>query len=653
MSTTRLFRRGVLTLGLVALAVSGGPAAGLGKAATTPSYTDANAVVSSPSLTAPASEADLRRADRILHARVVSPQGKTLGRIHDIVLTPDLKGISYVAVTHDGVLGIGSTLHAIPWSALSPGLNRTYVAPITYEQFRQSRGFRASAWPSSAESVWPVASMDRTYSTRPAAYSSTDIKDRRFTHIRGSRVKGLEGRNVGTIHDLIVREDTGQIAYTVVSYGGVLGVGSRFAAVPENAITLEPALHVARVNASKTTLHANSFSPMQWPDLASPSYSQELARAFGVAPSGAALAYVPPGTVAAAPRATRPSARTPTPPAPGTAPTAPSAALAEPAPNELTGTFNPATITTIDGTVIDEGKFKATATGPDMIWLRVHTTDGRTVLVNLGPRNYVSTQDFYIVRGDQIHLTGSEVATAAAGRRVFLPTQVTYNSHVLRLRSETGTPLWEGQTRAPGAAPSTKPQSRAETSGTTALGYTPAEEPNTPAGSSLTSFAPAALLAPDALDLSKERTIDGTVTEVGKSRSPGGMEVVWLRLKTADGQTVNVQVGPRDYISKQGFFVVNGDRVHLTGWEARATGAPSAAPVFVAANLSQGGHNIQLRNREGDPLWTSPSGRAGQRSRGATGQTPTTQTPPSQTATPGLGATRGTTSGIAREPNKP
>jgi len=391
-----------------------------------------------------------------MNARVVSPQGETLGRVHDVVLTPDLNGISYVALSRGGILGIGSTLHAIPWTALSPGLNETYVVPITEAQLKQSRGFSSANWPSSAESLWPATSMDRgeapVYSSTQAAAYSGDVQDRRFSRIKGSNVKGADGKKIGDVHDLVVAADTGRIAYTVVSHGGMLGLGQKLAAVPQNAITLEPALDVARVDVSEATLQANSFTSNRWPDLASPSYSQELARAYGVVPSETALGYVPPeraeGAVAAAPRP--PAAPEPTPPATPTAP-------AEPMPSELTGTFNPSAISTIDGTVTDVGKFKATATGQDMLWLRVRTMDGRTVLVNLGPRMYIGTQDFYIVRGDQIHLTGSEVAAGAADKRVFLPTQVTFNSHVLRLRSETGTPLWEGRTEA--------------------LGYTPAEEP--------------------------------------------------------------------------------------------------------------------------------------------------------------------------------
>jgi hypothetical protein len=43
--------------------------------------------------------------------------------------------------------------------------------------------------------------------------------------------------------------------------------------------------------------------------------------------------------------------------------------------------------------------------------------------------------------------------TTASGRHVWLPTDVTYNNQVLRLRSASGTPLWERQADRPTTVP--------------------------------------------------------------------------------------------------------------------------------------------------------------------------------------------------------
>jgi hypothetical protein len=269
--------------------------------------------------------------------------------------------------------------------------------------------------------------------------------------------------------------------------------------------------------------------------------------------------------------------------------------------------------------------------------------------VNLGPRSYISAENFYIVPGDRIRLTGSHVAATASGKQVFLPTEVRFNGQTLRLRSATGTPLWEGRAGAAATAP---------------LGYTPAESQATAgtgaaAGQAPTRFTPADIITVDAIDLSNSRTIEGTVIEVGKSgasaqnagaasasRSAGsGSEVIWLRVRTMDGQTINVQLGPRDYISRQNFFVVNGDRVRLNGWNVRSGAVAGATGVFIPADISLNGQTLQLRNRNGEPLWTTPAGRAG--------QARDTQMPSEETTTPGtMGGTSGASDRPAAETNE-
>jgi sporulation protein YlmC with PRC-barrel domain len=558
-------------------------------------------------------------------AKIKSPDGQTLGNVSDVVLTPDLNGISYVVVTKGSVLGIGGTMHAIPWSALSPGLDGWYSVPITEQQFKQSGGFKSSSWPSSAEDIWAAPG---TAGQRPPFEDNASIQARRFTRLQGSKVKTADGKTSGRIEDFVAALDSGRIVYTIVSFGGIAGLGEKYSAVPHSAVRLEPEAHLARVDASPSTLQANAFSGGEWPALASPSYSQQVARMYNVAPSGTALGYVPAEGTEGAAVAAAPKPKTPAKPSTHAATPATPSTTGEPTAAELMGTFNPSGITTLDGTVIDQGKYQPTTAGTEMLWLRVRTTDGRTVLVNLGPRNYISSQDFYIVPGDRIHLNGSEVAAVASGKRVFLPTEVTYNAHTLRLRSATGTPLWEGQTtttpatQQPGTPSEiTKPQSRADTSGTTALGYTPAEDQaktGTAAGSSANQFASTGLLALGAFDVSNPRAIDGTVTMVGKSSAAGGTDILWMRVMSTDGQVINVQLGPRDYVAKKDFVVVAGDRVHINGWDANIPGAAGATPVFVVGDISQNSHVLQLRNRNGEPLWTSQVNLPGQERLGAT-----------------------------------
>jgi sporulation protein YlmC with PRC-barrel domain len=464
MGTTRIWIKGVLTVGLIVPLSGYGWA--VGQASSTSS--DSNAATLHAPATMTTGEATLVKASRVMHARVKSKDGMPLGRVDDLVLTPDLSSISYVALSSGGVVGLGSTLHAIPWSAMSAGLNNTYVVPVTKEQLRQMPGFRAGYWPSNADTCWTITGAG----TIPPAQNKEEAKavqGRRFSRIKGFSVRDAQGTYLGTIRDMVIAADDGRVAYTIVSHGGVFGLGVRYSAVPESAIQIEPARRMARLDVTPSVLQANSFPPSRWPTLSDPAYAGQLAQAFGVPMGEMALGYVAPA----------PSATAPTPP-PSTTP--PSAMMAEPSANDLTGTFNPASISTVEGTVVAQGKFTPQTGGPDMLWLRIRTEDGRIALANLGPRNYISSQNFYVVQGDRIRLTGSDV-TAASGRHVWLPTEVTYNSHMLRLRSADGMPLWEGQPASPTAAPGTTTSpTTTSTPGATPTTATTGEpnEPNQP-----------------------------------------------------------------------------------------------------------------------------------------------------------------------------
>src|SRR5688500_13987496 len=50
--------------------------------------------------------------------------------------------------------------------------------------------------------------------------------------ITGTKVRNLEGENIGHIEELVLDVDTGVIRYAVLSFGGFLGIGDKLFAVP-------------------------------------------------------------------------------------------------------------------------------------------------------------------------------------------------------------------------------------------------------------------------------------------------------------------------------------------------------------------------------------------------------------------------------------
>jgi len=364
-----------------------------------------------------AHQGTLVRASKLIGKEVRSPQGERLGRIHDIVLTPDLQSVSYVVVSRGGFLGIGNQLHAIPWSDVRVGVGNAYIVPMTKDQFIMSKGFPNGYWPTTV-TLSPSGQIAYPATTRQ---ESREVQHQRVSRLIGKMVKDPQGKTAGDIRDMVIDMNTGQIAYDIVSFGGLFGVNPEYAAVPAGAITLQPVRNVAQLNVDSGTLRANAFSPAQWPDLADPSYAQRIDQIYGVTP-GVALGYVPPkeGTT---------PARTETPQATTTIPEEHAAV-----------NFNPANVHTINGTVMDVGRFLPARAGLEGLQLRVKADDGKTYIIFLGPRDYISQHNFLVASGDRVTVTGAD--TKVGSRSVLLASQITNNGQSLQLRDVNGKPLW-------------------------------------------------------------------------------------------------------------------------------------------------------------------------------------------------------------------
>jgi hypothetical protein len=88
----------------------------------------------------------------------------------------------------------------------------------------------------------------------------------RASELIGMEVKDAAGKDAGKIEDLLV-DARGDIAYAVVSFGGLLGVGDKLYAVPWDAVMMDREQKVVHLNVNKSVLErAPSFSKDRWPE---------------------------------------------------------------------------------------------------------------------------------------------------------------------------------------------------------------------------------------------------------------------------------------------------------------------------------------------------------------------------------------------------
>jgi hypothetical protein len=104
----------------------------------------------------------------------------------------------------------------------------------------------------------------------------------------GSSVENTKGESLGTISDLVLDPETGNIKYAALSYGGVLGLGGKFFAVSWDALTLQPDGKTFLLNVDQALLETTpGFDKTNWPQQPDP-----MLQAAVRAPGGA----VPPRT---------------------------------------------------------------------------------------------------------------------------------------------------------------------------------------------------------------------------------------------------------------------------------------------------------------------------------------------------------------------
>lgn len=98
---------------------------------------------------------DVMAAATIDGNKVLSSDGEDVGKIHDIMLDVRSGRIAYAVLAEGGFLGMGTTLHAIPWNALTlDTADKCFRVGITAQRLKDDPGFDKDHWPAMADTLW-------------------------------------------------------------------------------------------------------------------------------------------------------------------------------------------------------------------------------------------------------------------------------------------------------------------------------------------------------------------------------------------------------------------------------------------------------------------------------------------------------------------
>lgn len=102
----------------------------------------------------------------------------------------------------------------------------------------------------------------------------------------GDKVRNTKGEDLGSIEDFMIDLSNGCVAYAVLSFGGILGMGDKLFAVPWNALSLNQREKVFILNIDKERLkNAPGFDKKNWPDTSDRIWQTEVQRFYDSPPS--------------------------------------------------------------------------------------------------------------------------------------------------------------------------------------------------------------------------------------------------------------------------------------------------------------------------------------------------------------------------------
>jgi sporulation protein YlmC with PRC-barrel domain len=98
----------------------------------------------------------------------------------------------------------------------------------------------------------------------------------------GNDVYNRKGEDLGDIKEFMIDMASGKVAYAVLSFGGILGLGDKLFAVPWKALTLDTENKRFTLDVSKEELEeAPGFDKDTWPSMADPAWAARVHQFYG------------------------------------------------------------------------------------------------------------------------------------------------------------------------------------------------------------------------------------------------------------------------------------------------------------------------------------------------------------------------------------
>jgi sporulation protein YlmC with PRC-barrel domain len=274
----------------------------LAYAQTEPKTTTTTTITTTRVWTEPATR--WQKGSDILGKNVQTRQNEKLGDVDDAIIDLDSGRILFYIVGCDGKeCAIPAPVMTLPTDA------KHFVASTTPDQMkaysfekRNYPNFTDRGWTSQVYShysvgpFWVVETRSDAGTPKTGTLTSSRAEDhmwyrfpvrtQRATELIGMDVRNQQNENLGKIEDLAIDPDANRVIYGVLSFGGFLGMGDKFFAVPWSSMKqASSGQDKLTLNVDKDRLkNASGFDKKNWPNMADQRWATETHKFYGNEP---------------------------------------------------------------------------------------------------------------------------------------------------------------------------------------------------------------------------------------------------------------------------------------------------------------------------------------------------------------------------------
>lgn len=213
------------------------------------------------------------KASDLMGMDVKNRQGEDLGDVQDALVDLDNGEIVYIAIAHGQTLGVGGKYFAVPPKAFTWSKGQDFVGlDVRKNDFETAKGFNKDAWPNAPDQRWAPKGREGQEGQREGQEAREGKEGeqtrnlRRLSELKDTVVYGRDNEKIGDIDGAAIDMSQHKIAYLVVGYGGVLGVGEEWFAVPLEAFQYKPQNQTFTLNATTADFEGKKgFDSDNWP----------------------------------------------------------------------------------------------------------------------------------------------------------------------------------------------------------------------------------------------------------------------------------------------------------------------------------------------------------------------------------------------------